>query len=238
MPKFSSVADLSAAVTTRQQAAKTARVTISGDTDGHPDQQFEGIGVLRSDPGGTSMQFALQVQRPDPTPVEVEVRLVVQPAAIFLRPPDGTALPPRKSWLQLSPKTTDPLYQRFLPIAAALRTSIDLPAFFALYSNATTITNAVDEPIDGTRAVRYDLHINQTNTAAPPVSAATVQNASATAQTGMNLQIWLDEHNSPVRTLITEPAAAPGRYTLDAHYNTWGKPVYIGPPDPLQVIQQ
>jgi hypothetical protein len=31
---------------------------------------------------------------------------------------------------------------------------------------------------------------------------------------------------------------ATGRFKLDSHYNTWGKTIYIGPPEPTLVTQQ
>jgi hypothetical protein len=51
-------------VSSELRADKTAKMTITGGVDGQPDQAFNGIGVLRLDEGGTSMQFAEQVQRP------------------------------------------------------------------------------------------------------------------------------------------------------------------------------
>jgi hypothetical protein len=240
LAKFSSVAQLSAAVTTRERADKTAKVTITGGVDGRPDQEFYGVGVLSLDEdGGTSMQFAEQVQRPGKAPAEVT--LVVQPGAVFLKPPADAVLPPRKSWLKLGPITSDPFYRRFLPMAAALRLS-DPQAFFARYGDAITLTNSVEEAIDGARGVRYDLHADVAKAAAgqpDPVVARALRGSLASGLTGVDLKVWLDENNRPLRTLIDQPMpGVTGRYNLDSHYNTWGKPISIGPPDPLVVTQQ
>ena len=242
LAKFSAAAQLSAAVTERLKADKTAKMTITGGVDGQPDQQFYGVGVLRQDEGGTTMQFAEQIQRPSAAPVEV--RLVVQPGATFLKPPADAVLPPRKSWLQLGSYTTDPLYRRFLPMAAALRTYADPQAFFAQYGDAITITKSAEDPIDGTRAVRYNLHADLAETGSATQANAGITQAALHATipdnlTSVDYTIWIDENNHPIRTLVDEPIpGAPGAYNLDSHYTRWGEPVYIGLPNPLQVTQQ
>jgi hypothetical protein len=239
LPKFSSVEQLSAAVTTREQADKTAKMTITGGVDGQPDQEFYGVGVLRLDQGGTSMQFAEQVQRPGAAPAEVT--LVLQPGAVFLKPPADAVMPPRKTWLQLGPYTSDPFYRRFLPMAAALRIS-DPRAFFAQYGDAVTITTSAEEAIDGARGVRYDLHADVAKAAANqpnPAIERALRNSLAAGLTSVDLKIWLDEANRPLRTLIDQPVpGTTGRFNLDSHYNTWGKTIYIGPPEPTLVTQQ
>ena len=241
LAKFSSVAHLRDAVTTREKVDKTAKITLTGCLDGRSDQEFYGVGVLRLDESGTSLQFAERVQRPGADPVEVT--LVVQPGAIFLKPPPGTVMPLRKSWLQLGPNTCDPLYRRFLAMAAALRTYADPQAFFTQYGDAITITDSTSEPIDGARCVRYDLHADMAKAAAAnqsnPAIWQALREALATGQTGVDLKIWLDQDNRPLRTLIDQPIPGVcGRYTLDSRYSTWGKSVSIGTPDPIVVIQQ
>jgi hypothetical protein len=242
MAKFSSVAQLRDAVTTREKADATAKMTITGGVDGQADQQFFGVGVLRLDEGGTSMQFAEQVQQPGAG--AVQVTLILQPGAVFLKPPAGAPMPLRKSWLQLGPETADPFYKRFLPMAAALRLS-DPQSFFALYGDTVTMSNSAEEVIDGARGVRYDLHADVAKAAAAtyttPDSATrqTLRDALADGQTSADLTLWVDQDNRPLRTLIDQPMpGAPGKYTLDSHYTTWAKPVYIGPPDPPVVAQQ
>ena len=220
MARFSSVAQLSAAVTTREQTDKTVKMTLTGGVAGQSDQAFNGVGVLRLDENGTSMQFAEQLQRQGAAPAEVT--LVVQPGALLLRPPADAVLPAHKSWLQLGSYPGYPFYRRFLLMAAALRSYADPQAFFAQYGDAITITHATDEPRGGVGAVRYDLHVT------PPAG-----------QAGADYSIWLDEDNHPVRTLIDEPIPGGlGRYTLDSTYTGWGRPVHIGPPEPTQVSQQ
>jgi hypothetical protein len=241
LARFSSAAELSAAVMERVKADKTAKMTLAGGVDGQPDQQFYGVGVLRQDERGTSMQFAEQVQRPGAVPAEV--RLVVQPDATFLKPPADVVLPPRKSWLQLGRYTTDPFYQRFLPMAAALRAYADPQAFFARYGGAITITHSAEEPIDGARAVRYDLRADPAGAGAgqarPAIEQAALHSTTAETLTSVNYTIWLDGNNHPVRTLVDGPIpGAPGPYSLDSHYTRWGQPVYVSAPQPLQVTQQ
>ncbi|MDT7557654.1 MAG: hypothetical protein QOC83_5495 [Pseudonocardiales bacterium] len=239
LAKFSSVEQLNAAVTTRENADKTAKMTISGGVDGQPDQEFYGVGVLRLDQGGASMQFAEQVQRPGAAPAEVT--LVVQPSAVYLKPPADAVLPPRKSWVQLGRYTSDPFYRRFLPMAAALRIS-DPQTFFARYGDAVTITNSAEEAIDGARGVRYDLHADVAKAAANqpnPAIGQALRDSLAAGLTSVDLTIWLDESHRPLRTLIDQPMpGATGRFKLDSHYNTWGKTIYIGPPEPTLVTQQ
>jgi hypothetical protein len=241
LAKFSSAGELSTAVLERVKADQTAKMTLTGGVDGQPDQQFYGVGVLRQDEGGTSMQFAEQVQRPGAA--ASEVRLVVQPDATYLKPPADAVLPPRKSWLQLGRYTTDPFYRRFVPMAAALRAYADPQAFFAQYGGAITIIRSAEEPVDGTRAVRYDLRADPagaaTNRTRPAIEQAGLHPTTAESLTSVNYTIWLDESNHPIRTLVDEPVpGVPGPYSLDSHYTRWGDPVYISAPEPLQVTQQ
>jgi hypothetical protein len=94
----------------------------------------------------------------------------------------------------------------------------------------------LDEPIDGTRAVRYELHADLAEAAAEQPA---LRPTTAGSLTGLGYTIWLDENNHPVRTLVDEPIpATPGPYSLDSHYTRWGEPVSIGPPNPIQVSQQ
>jgi hypothetical protein len=162
------------------------------------------------------MQFVEQVQRPGAAPAEV--RLVVQPGATLLKPPADVVLAPRKSWLQLGRYTTDPFYRQFLPMAAALRTYADPQAFFAQYSGAVTITKSAEEPIDGTRAVRYDLHADlarapSATQATAAIEQAALQPTTAESLTSVDYAIWLDENNHPIRTLVDDPLARQGPTT-------------------------
>jgi hypothetical protein len=241
LAQFTSVAQLRESVMTRVRADKTAKMTITGGVDGQPDQAFNGIGVLRLDEGGTSMKFAEQLQRPGADPAQV--RMVLQPTAILLKPPADTVLPPRKSWVQLGSRTTDPFYRRFLPMATALRGYADPQAFFAQYGDAITITHTGDDPGDGVRAVRYDLHADLAKAPSAAQANAAIEQAvhavPNAAETGVDYKIWLDGDNRPVRTLIDEPIpGAPGPYTLDSYYTRWGEPVDIVLPAPIQVTQQ
>jgi hypothetical protein len=128
---------------------------------------------------------------------------------------------------------------------AALGAYSDPQAFFAQYGGAVTIAKSADEPLDGTRAVRYDPHVDLTKVpAAIQANAATEQAQAAlhptTAESLTSLNsIWLDENNHPVRTLVDEAIpGAPGPYRLDSHHTRWGERVYIGTPNPLQGTQQ
>jgi hypothetical protein len=149
-------------------------------------------------------------------------------------------LSPRKSWWQLGSRTTDPFYRRFLPMATALRGYADPQAFFAQYGDTITITHAGDDPGDGVRAVRYDLHAD---VAKAPVGRPSPRRDRASrthrAPDRRGLQHLADEDNHPVRTLIHQPIpGAPASYSLDSYYTRWGQPVDIGLPNPLQVTQQ
>jgi hypothetical protein len=60
----------------------------------------------------------------------------------------------------------------------------------------------LDEPIDGTRAVRYELHADLAEAAAEQPA---LRPTTAGSLTGLGYTIWLDENNHPVRTLVDEP---------------------------------
>ncbi|HEX4357008.1 MAG TPA: hypothetical protein VH141_05780 [Pseudonocardia sp.] len=243
MPTFGSAAELGSAVAARQQTDRTARVTLAGELTGQPGSDFHGVGVVRLDDAGPSMQFAQQVGRGAAAPAEVN--LVIVPDAAFLKPPADMPLPPRKTWLQVGPSARDPFVRGFTPMVDSLRATVQPGQLITRYGDAVSITGSAEEPLAGVQAVRYDLRVDLAKAAALGVDPVTGQPARRpatgrpAAQASQDFTLWVDHENRPLRTVVNRPnPAAPGTFTLDAQYRDWGKPVKVGPPTPDQVVVQ
>lgn len=232
LPMFSTAADLGTAIAAAQKANRTATVTLTGSIEGQPKSDVDGVGVVRLDDEGPSMQVAEQLDRGPGAPGDVD--LVILPGTAFLKPPPDIALPPRKTWMQIPPDSRDSFVESFNPLIASLRDSLQPSHLITRYGDAITIVDSAQEPIDGTPAVRYNLRVDLTKAAADrsnPASAQAAKSAVADGQSSLDLTIWIDEKNSLVRTMSHQQEPGnPGRFTLDAHYGDWGKSVKIAPP--------
>ncbi|HEX4356390.1 MAG TPA: hypothetical protein VH141_02635 [Pseudonocardia sp.] len=237
LPMFSSAADLGTAIGAAQKTARTATVTLTGSIEGQPKSDVDGVGVIRMDDEGPSMQVAEQLDRGPGVPGDVD--LVILPSTVYLKPPADIALPPRKTWLQVTPESRDTFVQGFNPLIDSLRDSLQPSEMITRFGDAVSIVDSAQEPIDGTPAVRYDLRIDLTKAAADrgnPASAQAAKTAVTAGQTTQDLKMWVDEKNNLVRTTSSQQTSGtPGVFTLDAHYGEWGKPIKIAPP-PLEEV--
>ncbi|HWN35782.1 MAG TPA: hypothetical protein VNP03_23735 [Pseudonocardia sp.] len=244
MTTFGSAAELGSAVAAAQQVDRTARVTLAGELTGRPGSDFHGVGVVRLDDAGPSMQFAEQVGRGAAAPAEVN--LVIVPDAAFLKPPADMVLPPRKTWLQVGPSARDPFVRSFNPMIDSLRADVQPGQLITRYGDAVSIVGSAEEPLDGDNAVRYDLRVDLAKVAALRIDPVTGQPArrtttgtTTTAQVSQDFTLWVDQNNRLLRTRVNRPnPATPGTFTLDTQYRDWGKAVKIGPPLPDQVVVQ
>jgi hypothetical protein len=237
---FGTAAELGSAVSAAQQADRTARVTLAGDLTGQPGSDFHGVGVVRLDDAGPSMQFAEQVGRG--AAAAAEVNLVIVPDAAFLKPPADVTLPPRKTWLQVGPSARDPFVRGFLPMIDSLRVDVQPGQLISRFGEAVTIAGSAEEPLDGVQAFRYDLRVDPVKAAAlrvDPVTGQPARRATTGQAAAPVFSLWVDQNNRLLRTKISRPnPVTPGTFTLETQYRDWGKPVRIGPPPPDQVVVQ
>jgi hypothetical protein len=237
---FGTAAELAGAITAAQQADRTARVTLSGDLTGQPGSDFHGVGVVRLDDAGPSMQVAEQVGRGAAAPAEVN--LVIVPDAAFLKPPADMTLPPRKTWLQVVPTARDSFVRGFLPMIDSLRANVRPGQLITRYGDAVSIVGSAEDPRGGAHAVRYDLRVDLAKAATlrvDPVSGQPARRLVAGQATSQDFTVWVDQNSRLLRTLVTRPnPGAPGTFTLDTQFGEWGKAVKIGPPPPDQVVVQ
>ncbi|HEX4252797.1 MAG TPA: hypothetical protein VH008_33350 [Pseudonocardia sp.] len=237
---FSTAADLGTAIDAAQKANRTATVTLTGSIDGQPTSDVDGVGVVRLDDAGPSMQVAEQLDRGPNVPGDVD--LVIQPGSVLLKPPPDITMPPRKTWMQIPAASRDAFVESFNPLVASLRDSLQISQLITRYGDAVSIADSAQEPTDGTPAVRYNLRIDLTKVTADRSNPASVQAAQAAkaaiaaGQTSLELKLWLDEKNNLVRTLSHQQEPGnPGTFTLDAHYGDWGKSIKIAPP-PIEEV--
>lgn len=216
LPSYASADALGAAVVDRQKSDSTAHLLIKGTINGAPSLPVDGIASLRPERGGTALELSEQAQRPDGKLVAVS--LVTVGTDVYLKPPSTTALPANKTWQRITPNNADPFDRQFVPLAAALRTYANPTAMFAIYGPSLVLTSGVEDPVEGTRAVRFDLRVNPPNSSAgPPVST---------------VQMWLDTKSRVLRIRVVQ--RTPG-LTLDMHYDDWGDRVVVKIPKPATV---
>jgi len=241
LARYATLTELGAATGAQMTADRTAKITVTGGTSGGPAQaNSTGDGAIRYDPVGPSMQITERVQ-PAGAPTAEELSLVVLPDQAYVKPPPGAGIPvPQgKSWLRIQPNATDPVSQQLAQLAQSVRANADPTRGFTQFGDAATIVSSTEEPLDGVRAVRYQIRVDVAKAAAQEPDPALKQQLQQTAQSGMSTvesALWLDERNRPLRVLLQQPlGAGQGTYTVDARYRDWGQPVQIGPPPADQV---
>ena len=240
LPRYATLTELGAATGAQMTADRTARITVTGGTSGGPVQaNTTGDGAISFDPVGPSMQITERVQ-PSGAPAVEELTLVVLPDQVYVKPPAGAGIPvpPGKSWLRIQPNATDPISQQFGQLAQSVRANADPTRGFTQFGDAATIVSSAEEPLDGVRAVRYQIRVDVAKAAAQETDPALKQQLQQTAQNmgTVDSALWLDERNRPLRVLLQQPlGAGQGTYTVDARYRDWGQPVQITPPPADQI---
>lgn len=240
--KFTTLADLSAAVSAQQKLDKTARITINGGQagqTGQPVSTINGDGTLRYDDAGPALQLNEQVSSGGGSPMQLGV--VVLPDVAFVRPPpnSGLTLPAGKTWLRIDPTSTDPLAKQFGQLVQSIRDNADPTKSFTQYGDAITIVDSTEEQLEGSPAVRYRLKLDMAKAVAAQPDPALKQSLQQSVQSGLTAleyTLWLDGQNRLVRVLLDQPLPQnQGTFTLDAHYRDWGQPMQIDQPPADQV---
>jgi hypothetical protein len=239
LPRYASITELATAVSARQKQDRTATLTLTGGVAGQPGTALSGQGALRFDETGTSARLSERV----PTgggPADVD--LVALPDAAYLKLPPSAGLPAGKSWLRVVPGGTDPVSQRFGPTLQSMRESADPTRTIARYGDATTIVEAVEEPLDGVRSMRYRMRLDLVRAAASSTDPTTKANLERTVRAGAataEYTMWLDAQNHIERVLLNQSIPGnQGTFGLEIRMRDWGRPVDISPPPADQVFQR
>jgi hypothetical protein len=219
------------AVAARQRADGTAKLTLRGEITGAAAQRFTGDGVLRVGGDGVAVRFTQVVTRKGAAPEETG--LVVLPGQAFLRHgPDG------KAWTKLDPGSADPDARRWTAMASSLSDSADPTATLARYADATSITDATDDVVDGDPAVRYTIVLDLARAAAAETDPAARQRLEEQVRGGLTRvtsTLWVDPQDRPIRTAVRQDLPGVGTLDLLGTYRDWGRPVDIEPPPAADV---
>lgn len=235
--RFTTIAELVAAVAQRQRTDQTARLSLRGDITGNATLQFTGEGVLRVLTDAVSVQFTQVVTQKGAAPQETSY--VVLPDAAYLRlpPPKGQNAAARP-WVRVDPTSTDPAAKGLAALATTLTESADPTRTLARYAGATRISGATPDVIDGDPAVRYAIVVDLAKAAAQqtdPAMRATLEQQVRGGLTSVTSTLWLDAQNRPVRSAVRQDLPGIGTLTITGSYRDWGRPVEIDAPPAAQV---
>jgi hypothetical protein len=240
LPHYDSAAALGAAIAARQRTDRTAKINMTSEVAG---QHITGNGAIRFEDSGPSLAVTERLHtKGNPKPTS-EIGLVVLADQAFVKPPPGTTgrpLPAGKSWLAVTPGSSDPIAARFAQQAQSMRQSADA-ASLSQYGAAASIANTTDEELDGTPTVRYQVQLNLAKAAELQGNPDVKQSLASVVAAGIStvdIAIWLDALDHPLRALVAQnlPGSL-GRLTVDMHYQDWGQPVGINPPPAEQIAQ-
>ena len=235
--RFSTIADLVAAVAQRQRTDQTARLSLRGDITGNATLQFTGEGVLRVLTNAVSVQFTQVVTQKGAAPQETSY--IVLPDAAYLRlPPPKGQTAARQPWVRVDPTSTDPAAKSLAALATTLTESADPTRTLSRYADATQISGATPDTIDGDPAVRYAIVVDLAKAAAQqtdPVLKAQLEQQVRGGLSTVTSTLWVDGQNRPVRSAVRQNLPGIGTLSITGSYRDWGQPVEIDAPPAAQV---
>lgn len=226
LPRYYDAGQLAAAVGARERADRTARLTLSGELRGPSAGELSGEGMLRL-ADGVAVRF-------DPAGA-AQRGFVVLPGAVYLRRAPG---PGGRRWVRVDTSSTDPDERRQAGIAAAVADTADPTADLARYADATLITDAADDVVDGRPAVRYMIVVDLARAALlqdDPAMRAQLQQQVRAGLTRITSTLWVDAANRPVRSDTRHELPGVGTLVLSVGYRDWGRPVDVEAPPAEQV---
>ena len=235
LPHHADLTALVDAMSQRQLAEQSARISLRGDiTGGTSKLQFTGEGVLRGTGNDVSVKFTQVVTQRGADPQETG--FVVLPDAVYLLQPGQQKA--KRPWTRVARASTDPDDQRLLALSATLVDSADPARTLSRYADATSITAATDDVIEGDPAVRYTIVVDLAKAAAQqPDKAAQAQleQQVKAGLTQLTSTLWVDRDSRPMRTVVNQELPGIGTLSIMGSYRDWGRPVDIEAPPRAQV---
>lgn len=238
MPKYTSLVELGTASANQMKIDRFVKITMSVAASGKPLTDLEGSFLF--DPAGLSLQTEQRVYNGD---TAINMSMIALPDQAYVQAPGELQLPPGKSWARLRPDTTNPLLQIMGKAVENARQSLTPTQRLSEMSDAATIVESVEEPLDGVRTMRYRARVDL-NQAITRVTDPSLQEnfrrllslAQATGGSTLDYVFWLDERSRLLRFLIEQPLpAGQGTVKTEARYRDWGVPFVITAPPPDQV---
>jgi hypothetical protein len=240
IPRYTSLAELSTAVSTQMRLDKTVKITLNVAAADKP--VTDGDVMLLFSPTGSAVRSDQRVYAGSAVS---EISIIVLPDQVYVKAPTRLALPPGKSWARLRPDTPNPALQPIIRAAQETQQNVDPTQRLVQMSGAATIVDSAEEPLDGVRSMRYRARIDLNKAVAQvtnPWMKESVQRlqtlAQATGNSTMDYVLWLDERNRLERFMVDLPLpGGQGTLKTEARYHDWGQPVDIQPPPADQVAE-
>lgn len=234
LTRYYDVRQLIDAVAGQQRADGTARFTLRGELVGARDARlrFSGVGALRFT-DGVELSFTQIVTQRGAEPQETG--FVVLPDAVYLRTPaqDGD-----RPWVRVDPADPDPAARQRIALAESVTQRADPTSTLAAYANATLITDASDDVIEGDPAVRYTIVTDLARAAeitADDALRARLHGQVRSGLTRVTSTLWVDRDHRPLRSAARQELPGIGTLALTSSYRDWGATAPIVAPPAAQV---
>jgi hypothetical protein len=236
IPRHKDIGELVKAVSERQKADQTAKLSLRGEVTGASTVRFTGEGVLRVLADAVSVKFTQVVTQKGAAPQETG--FVVLPDAVYMRPPVRPGESPMKPWVKVDQNSADPEVRKLVAQTASLTESADPTRALSRYADATSIADTADDVIDGDPAVRYTIVVDLARAAAlesDPGRKAQLEQQVRGGLTRVTSMLWLDAESRPVRSAVNQELPGIGTLAITGSYRDWGQEVVIDPPLAAQV---
>lgn len=235
LTRYYDVRQLIDAVAAQQRTDGTARFSLRGELVGTQDTRlrFTGVGALRFDAEDVSLSFTQIVTQRGAEPQETG--FVVLPDAVYLRTPGGDDGAP---WVRVDPADTDSESQQLVAMAESVTERADPTSTLAAYADATLVTDAADDVIEGDPAVRYTIVTDLARAAEITTDEALRAQLDAQVRAGLTRvtsTLWVDAAHRPLRSAARQELPGIGTLAITSSYRDWGATAPIEPPPTDQV---
>jgi hypothetical protein len=235
LTRFFDVRQLIDAVAAQQRADGTARFSLRGELVGAQDTRlrFTGVGALRFGADEVALAFTQVVTQRGAEPQETG--FVVLPDAVYLRMPGQGG---ERPWVRVDPTDTDAEAQQLIAMAASVTDRADPTSTLAAYADATLVTDAADDVIEGDPAVRYTIVTDLARAAEitpDPALRAQLEEQVRAGLTRVTSTLWVDAAHRPLRSSARQELPGIGTLAITSSYRDWGATAPIDPPPSEQV---
>ncbi|MGD9987161.1 hypothetical protein [Pseudonocardia sp.] len=230
LPRYYDATQLLNVLVERRAADRTAQLAVAGDVTGSAPVTFSAQGAVSLE--GPTPALALDQTITWPGGQPQTSGFVLRDGQVWLRSLDGGT-----PWLRGTSATTGADRMR-AAIAEALGDTTDPTANLSRYADATLVSDASDETVDGVATIRYTLVVDLTRAAAiEPDDAvrAQLEQQVASGLTRITSTLWVDADTRPVRTRQRQELPGLGTLAMTGVYKSWGTPVTITPPAAAEV---
>lgn len=234
LTRFYDVRQLIDAVAGQQRADRTARFSLRGELVGAQDVRlrFSGVGALRFT-DGVELAFTQIVTQRGAEPQETG--FVVLPGEVYLQTPEQDG---ERPWVRVDPADPDPEARQRIALAESVAQRADPTSTLAAYADATLVTDAADDVIEGDPAVRYTIVTDLARAAELTTDDALRARLHGQVRAGLTRvtsTLWVDADHRPLRSAARQELPGIGTLALTSSYRDWGAPAPIEAPPSSQV---